>query len=633
MKVQFNKSSILGMSFIILLYCTINNIAYAIEPIVLSNRSEIKLIDSSNCRLINPITLAEEKLTTRNIRNSDYTKEYWYTFSVSNPSNSDVNFYLVSYNYSIDEIDLIKLDGTQTEIQQFRDTSNLYDRFIAHKQPVFNINLKPNEIAQYKIRIKNESSFYYEFAFYSPENFSSSFIFEYLVFGLFYGFMLYVLIYNLFYYSIFKERVILFYCIFLFSQIINMLFRDGTGLFLLPTLSEYSELIKNTARCSLGVFLLIYTYTYFKSSIPKFMGKWFVGIILFRIAYTIVMLDDTTFFTFHLEFGTFIFCTYWAVYSYIKGNSDAKYMTIGMVLLTSAYTLYYFSVVLWSSLSAVGFFTLYYGIAFESIFMTLALAERIKRIKIENSLTLQMNVRLEEVVKQRTIQIQEKNTELEQKSEELNLFLYSASHDLRGPLKTIEGLCNLGLKEDSEPLELFTLIKNKLSNLESNIDDLNTVTKIQNQDIPNVIIDFNQIHQYIYERFISNTGISNVNIVFNNKIEKPFISNKFAIKTIYQNIFENALKYKNPEKDLILKINIYEELNSIKIVFEDNGIGIPTKIISKIFNMFYRGNNESKNDTGLGLFIVKKAINKLGGTIEVSSEENHGATFTITLPR
>ena len=608
--------------------------AYSREPLVLTRNHEIVKIDSSVAESWDPATGKTYSLKTKYFTNTDHNKSYWYTFKLSNPYNKNKNWYVVSYNFTINEIDLFENNPEDSMVTIHRDTINLSNRFINHKQPIFNIELKAHQTKQFYIRLKNESSFYYEFAVYTPENFASSFFNEYLSFGLFYGFMAFVLIYNIFYYSILKEKVILFYCLFILAQIIHMLYRDGTGLFLTPSLTAHSEIIKNIARGTVSIFMLLYTYHYFKSSNNRFIYTCIKIIIVLRVCYAVFMLEDTTLNTFHFELFTLLFCTGFSIYSYKKDNPDTIYMVIGISLLTCSYIIYYLSVVSLSSLSGFGFFVLYYGIALESIFMTLALAERFKRIKLENISTLQMNNELEQIIQKRTSQIEEKNKLLEIKSEELNLFLYSASHDLKGPLKTIEGLCNLGIKdEQADQKKLFELIKKKLHNLESNISDLNSVTKLQNQQSRFSEIHFETLHKQISERFLGNNSITKNQIRFKNHLEKPFISDAFSIKTIYQNIFENALKYRDTTRDLILDIVIEEYADEIKITFTDNGLGIPEAILPKIFNMFYRGNYESKDDTGLGLYIVKKAIIKIGGTIDVSSTEGLGTTFEIILPR
>jgi len=608
--------------------------AVAKNPLVLKDTHAILKIDSSVAEGWNPLNAETYSLKTKYFTNSDHNKSYWYTFKLSNPYNESKSWYMVSYNFTLNEIDLYEGDPKDSIITIHRNTINLNKRLINHKQPIFNIKLAANETKQFYIRLKNESSFYYEFALYSPEKFSSSFFSEYLAFGLFYGFMAFVLIYNIFYYSILKEKVILFYCLFILAQIMHMLYRDGTGLFLTPSLTEHSEIMKNIGRCAVSIFMLLYTYHYFKTTNNKSLYTIIKIIIVLRVVYAVFMIQDNTLNTFHFELFTLLFCTIFSIYSYQKNNHDTIYMVIGLSLLTVSYIIYYLSVIAISSISGVGFFGLYYGIALESIFMTLALAERFKRIKLENISTLQMNSELEQIIQKRTSQIEEKNKLLEVKSEELNLFLYSASHDLKGPLKTIEGLCNLGINDNlTDQKTLFELIKIKLHNLESNISDLNSVTKIQNEETPFVTIDFDALNKQIAERFLGNHGFNKKQLHFKNELQAPFISDAFSIKTIYQNIFENALKYKSKDKELLLEIKIEDGTDHIKITFKDNGLGIPESILPKIFNMFYRGNYESRDDTGLGLYIVKKAIYKIGGTIDVSSTEGVGTTFEIILPR
>lgn len=620
--------------FIFLLIFSYTSAATDLEPIEITDSTGIVHIDSSFSRLWNPVNKTEHRLSTKYFTNKKKDFSYWYTFKIHNATAENINWYLVSYNFTLNEIDFVEIQNGVEKTTTFRNNQSLYDRLIEHKQPVFSVSVKPDETKQYFIRLKNSSSFYYEFALYSSEKFASSFLKENLEFGLFYGFMLFVLIYNIFYYTILKEKVVLYYCLFILAQIIHMAYRDGMGFFLTPYYTEYSEIFKNVARTALAVFLLLYTYYYFKASLNKKIFKLIKAVIFLRLIYAMMMYQDNTLITFHFELFVLLFCSAIAIYSYKKNNSGTKFMIVGLVLLTISYIIYYLSVVAFSSISGFGFFVLYYGIACESIFMTLALTERFKRIKLENTLTTQMNNKLELEVQRRTYQIEEKNKQLEEKSEELNLFLYSASHDLRGPLRTIDGLCNLGLTDDaSDKKQLFELIKKKLLNLESNISDLNSVTKIQNQILPQSEINFDLIHANIVERFVSSTGLQHVEIVYQNLLVKPFESDNFSIKSIYQNIFENSLKYRDRKRNLHIEIRIEELENNIRISFKDNGLGIPESILPKIFNMFYRGNTESKDDTGLGLYIVKKAVVKLGGSIDVSSAIGEGTEFIIILPR
>jgi signal transduction histidine kinase len=101
---------------------------------------------------------------------------------------------------------------------------------------------------------------------------------------------------------------------------------------------------------------------------------------------------------------------------------------------------------------------------------------------------------------------------------------------------------------------------------------------------------------------------------------------------IFNNIVANAVRYRDHWKeDCYLEINIVSTNENATIRFMDNGIGIADEYVDKIFKMFFRASADSKG-SGLGLYIVKSAVDKLGGTIEVSSALGKGTMFTMTVP-
>jgi signal transduction histidine kinase len=609
------------------------NTVHAATPIQITDQTEVYIIDSINFQEWDPLNKTSSPATSKFFRNKNVEASAWYTFKITNTTKTPVEWYLVSYNYSINAIDLIAVaDAGQTEEQQFRDTTSVYNRIIKHKQPVFKIALKANETKTYYLRLKNESVYNYVFALYSHENFLSHFFIEYIEFGIFYGFVFFVLIYSLIYYGLMREKVVLFYCMFIFSQLVFMLFRDGNGLFVLPAYPEHADLIKNISRAFLSVTMLLYTTYFLKIPPASKLFKAIVTIMVLRLVYAFFMLNDTTEYTYHIEFVIILLCIYLSVRSY-KENSDTRYMVVGLVLLGISYLIYYESIIIARSYSSLGFFALYYGVAAECIFMTLALTERFKRLRIESFKQVQMNKELEVMVEKRTEVIAVQNKLLEDRSNELNLFLYSVSHDLKGPLKTIEGLCNIGAHDSTtDHQEIFGLIKRKLKNLESNISDLNVVTKLKNEAVPKVQIDFDSIRQEMEDRFQFYDGFDSVQIEYSNNLKRSYRADLFSIKCIYQNIFENALKYRDVNKKAIISIEISETENQIEMKISDNGVGISEGALPKIFEMFYRGNEKSRDDTGLGLFIVSIAVERLNGKITVESTEHVGTAFTILLP-
>jgi len=617
-----------------LLFCVLSFTVHAAKTIQLTNNDHVYEIDSSYFQKWDPVANKAYSSGTLFFTNEHPHTDSWYTFKISNPGNNYIEWYMVSYNYGIDQIDLISVDESGREQEYFfRDTTSVYQRNIQHKQPVFFIVLKPGETKTYYLNIKNETTFNYVFAIYSHQKFFTHFFMEYILYGIFYGFLLFVLLYSLIHYVLLRERLVLFYSLLIFSQFVHMLFRDGNGLFLLTDYSEYSDLIRNVSRGAQSICLLMYTTYFLKINFKRKLFKFVIALIIFRIFYIVIMRHDTTMLTFHIEMFFILFCTYMAIRSY-KKNKDTRYMAIGLIILSVSYSIFYCSIlIVWPPLTFVGFFAIYYGVAGQCVFMTLALTERYKRLKLESFKQLQMNKDLEEMVEKRTELIGLQNKELEERSAELNLFLYSASHDLKGPLKTIEGLCNIGMEDASvaHP-EIYTLIKKKLKNLESNISDLNLVTKLKNEDLPEVKIDFDSIHAEIIERFQFYEGFSEMHIQYTNTLTKDLYADLFSVKCIYQNIFENALKYRDTNKNSEVFIRISEVNDSVEVKIQDNGVGIPEAIKPKIFDMFYRGNEKSRDDTGLGLFIVRLAVNRLHASISVESNEGVGTAFTILIP-
>jgi signal transduction histidine kinase len=108
---------------------------------------------------------------------------------------------------------------------------------------------------------------------------------------------------------------------------------------------------------------------------------------------------------------------------------------------------------------------------------------------------------------------------------------------------------------------------------------------------------------------------------------------KKRLKTIIKNLASNAVKYSRIDAaDAFVKFKLRQDNDQIEFQVEDNGIGIPPEQHQKIFDMFYRYANDN-NGSGLGLFIVKEVLSKLGGTVKLDSIEGKGSVFKISIPK
>lgn len=227
----------------------------------------------------------------------------------------------------------------------------------------------------------------------------------------------------------------------------------------------------------------------------------------------------------------------------------------------------------------------------------------------------------------------ERNADLQKAYEELDKFVYSASHDLRAPLMSIMGLVNIAMMEEGGSQKNYLeLIKQSVLRLDAFI--LSIIDYYKNaRGVPVVQpVDFNDLINEVKETIRFLPGFEKIEHTITVNQTGVFKSDIIKLRIILNNLITNAVKFKDPKKEAhTFTVNIDADDNICKIVISDNGIGIREKDIESIFKMFYRGSGNTSG-SGIGLYIVREAIAKLNGSIDVRSVYGEGATFEITLP-
>jgi signal transduction histidine kinase len=226
----------------------------------------------------------------------------------------------------------------------------------------------------------------------------------------------------------------------------------------------------------------------------------------------------------------------------------------------------------------------------------------------------------------------EKNEIIEKKNAELDSFFYRISHDLKGPVSSLLGLnAVVNMEISDEPsLRLFAMYHSQVMRMNDIVMGLINLTEINNTEKLRTRIDFEKLVDECVDSCRYLEQFSKM------KVEKDiqpieFHSEWAIINTILQNLIENGIKYSRTNTQPFLKIKIYTEQPQIVLSVEDNGQGIPESHQSSIFNMFYRANQRAKG-SGLGLYILKRAVERLNGTIAFTSIINTGSTFVVKLP-
>ncbi|MTI20023.1 GHKL domain-containing protein, partial [Fulvivirga sp. RKSG066] len=240
---------------------------------------------------------------------------------------------------------------------------------------------------------------------------------------------------------------------------------------------------------------------------------------------------------------------------------------------------------------------------------------------------------LNRVVEERTELLQQTNDELIQTNKELDMFVYSASHDLKAPLSSLTGLLDLYEleKEKKKREELIKMMRGSVLKLDTFIKEVIDYSKNSRLDVVLEDIDFKDLINEILDsyRYMENCDRVKTEV----KVEQgTYMADKSRLRIILNNLISNAIKYCHTEKkDCYININVYKKSNQICLDIEDNGIGIDPEYLPKIYQMFYRA-NDSKFGSGLGLYIVKESVENLGGTIDICSEVEKGTSVFIKIP-
>ncbi|HXA00683.1 MAG TPA: hybrid sensor histidine kinase/response regulator [Cytophagaceae bacterium] len=231
----------------------------------------------------------------------------------------------------------------------------------------------------------------------------------------------------------------------------------------------------------------------------------------------------------------------------------------------------------------------------------------------------------------------ERNRELKKSNDELSRFVYSASHELKAPLSTILGILKIARTDNNKTItnsseKYFDMIQGCAYNLEALIKNIVNYHKNNSADKDTREVNFQNLISDILDIYKNNYEVSSINIKVNIEQEKIFIGDEFRIRLIISNLISNAIKYQKESEDYkYISIKIKVSHDYVNLSIEDNGIGMDNDCSPNIFNMFYRGTAQNTG-TGFGLYIVKEALNKVGGEILVSSTEGIGSIFQIKIP-
>lgn len=227
-----------------------------------------------------------------------------------------------------------------------------------------------------------------------------------------------------------------------------------------------------------------------------------------------------------------------------------------------------------------------------------------------------------------------KNEALTKINKELDSFVYSISHNLRAPLMSVLGLLDLSKNENNPVVihQYHEMMKSSIYKLDETLKEILEYARNARQGLVVDAIDFTKIINDNFERMQFMPGYERIQKEITIQGDMPFYSDSYRLNVILNNLVSNAIKYADSSKEIsFVNITIKVEEETAILIFQDNGIGIEENYIQKVFNMFFRATTKNEG-AGLGLYIVKEAVEKLEGKIEVESRSGEGTLFRIQVP-
>lgn len=246
------------------------------------------------------------------------------------------------------------------------------------------------------------------------------------------------------------------------------------------------------------------------------------------------------------------------------------------------------------------------------------------RIAIENGYNLYKTNR----------ELHTKNLELQKRNEELSSFIYSGSHDMRAPLTTIQGVLEVAklTEADSAALPYFDMIEENVNKLDDYLCNLIAFHQNFKNKLKFSEVNWEEFFEELNLQYHYSHHFPNVKMSIKMDEQNRFVSDKLRLSAIMHNLIGNAFQFQNKsDKGGFVRVEGITSQKQAEIRIKDNGIGIAEDEINKIFDMFYKSHAHS-NGSGMGLYIVKETLEKMGGHISVESIPGEGSCFKIVIP-
>lgn len=235
---------------------------------------------------------------------------------------------------------------------------------------------------------------------------------------------------------------------------------------------------------------------------------------------------------------------------------------------------------------------------------------------------------LEEMVDARTAELANANKELE-------AFAYSVSHDLRAPLRAVDGFSQIlvedyGGKLDAEGQHVVSVIRDSARKMGQMIDDILAFSRAGRLEFKQQAVDMGALARATWEELTPARGGRSISLVLN---DLPAAHGDPAmLSRVWQNLLDNAIKYTGRKPDARIEVSASAADGEMIYCVRDNGVGFDMAYVDKLWGVFQRLHGAEFPGSGIGLAIVKRIITRHGGRVWAEGKVGEGAAFYFTLP-
>lgn len=542
------------------------------------------------------------------------------------------------------------------------DHTRFVDGETRHRLAVYRLTINDTETHSVYIRIRTTSALYFSAHLYTPQAFAEISNSQSSLMGVFYGIMLAMITYNLILMLGYRDSANGFYLLLSVLTLLVGFNNNGhLALYFEPNNVWLVELIQSLAVPSLLLFYSLFIYNFLQ--LPKVMPTIAKGFRVLQVFAVLIMITVLAGYNSYVAATAQILAFIqmivvipigmligWRGYrpGYIVVAATTAWIAGSLLVI-----LRNLGVIESSWLSEYGF---QIGAAIEIILLALAQADRINIIKNENAQTqaqlLSVSQRaeqeLESKIQQRTKEMAELIERLEKLDKQKNEFLGIAAHDLKNPLTGIIGLSDLmrKLEPSITPEQRYSYLErisrsgNRMMHIITNLLDVNAMesgnTKLEKNQVNIVELCHQVLIQYEHNLRAKELQyqLNFPGPLYASNPPSLMVSvDQNACFQVLDNLISNAIKYSPIGKLITIQLSRHEEFAQICI--QDQGPGLTAQDQQRLFERFSKLSSvptAGEHSTGLGLSIVKKLTEAMGGTVSCESEFGNGCRFIVTLP-